>query len=366
MAADSDHPSIPARRLAERLRDLREQEHLTQKQLAKVLGGTSALSIATVSLWEKPNSGRLPPPARLEAYARLFCTSRSFASGTPRLIRDTDLTEEERSKQAELYAELLALRERAQKTGTATSALEQPPVERSSPEQRGSIWHFVPRQAVSIVCSDTPEPPAFANPSHLNYSRYARYADLDALIEVYGQLRAANPFSLIRILPTEELRHDFALNHLVLIGDAAVYDMAPYFAQDIPLPVAEKIPGTETHRFKCSVGDEEHLFTSERDGGVLAEDVGLVARGPHPNIPDRTVTVLSGITSRGVHGAALCFTDPHIRDANEQYLKEVFGSAGSFCILMRVAIQNDAALPPYLWRDDVRLYEWSVETGGRW
>ena len=72
MVADSDHLSIPARRLAERLRDLREREYkqltqkrsphtqkqltqkqspLTQKQLAKVLGGAEALSIASVSLW---------------------------------------------------------------------------------------------------------------------------------------------------------------------------------------------------------------------------------------------------------------------------------------------------------------------------
>ena len=119
MVADSDHPSIPARRLAERLRDLREQRHLTQKQLARVLGGADALSIATVSLWEKPGSDRLPPPPRLAAYARLFCTSRSFASGTPRLLRDDELTEQEQEREAELYDELLALRERAQSTGAA-------------------------------------------------------------------------------------------------------------------------------------------------------------------------------------------------------------------------------------------------------
>jgi transcriptional regulator with XRE-family HTH domain len=367
MVAGSDHASIPARRLADRLRELREREFrpLTQRVLAKALGGTESLSIATISLWEKPDSGRLPPPARLAAYARLFCTSRSFASGTPRLLRDSDLTEEERDKQADLYAELLALRERAQETGAATPSLEQSALEQSASKHRDSMWHFSAGQAVSIVCSDAPEPHAFADPSHLNYSRYARYADLDALIEVFGQLRADNPTSLIRILPTEELRHDFALNHLVIIGGAAVYDTAPYFAQDIPLPVAEPIPDTITHRFKCSVGDEQREFTSIRDNGVLVADVGLIARGLHP-IPDRTVSVLSGITSRGVHGAALCFTDSHISDINEQYVKEAFGRAEAFCILMRVPVQNDAALPPNLWRDDVRLYEWSAETGARW
>ena len=64
LVADNEHPSIPARRLAERLRDLREREYgqFTQKQLARALGGAEPLSIATISQWEKPGSGRLPPP----------------------------------------------------------------------------------------------------------------------------------------------------------------------------------------------------------------------------------------------------------------------------------------------------------------
>ena len=120
MVADSDHLSIPARRLAERLRDLREREYqqLTQKQLAKALGGAGTLSIATISHWEKPGSGRLPSPARLGAYARLFCTRRSFTSEAPRLLRDEELTEHEREREAELYDELLSLRERAHSTDT--------------------------------------------------------------------------------------------------------------------------------------------------------------------------------------------------------------------------------------------------------
>jgi transcriptional regulator with XRE-family HTH domain len=181
MVADSDHPSIPARRLAERLRDLRESANLTQKQLARVLGGTSALSIATISQWEKPNSDRLPPETRLSAYARLFCTSRSFATGAPRLIRDGELTEEERSRQAELLAELIELRERAQYTGTASSpstdelATEQPWVRR-----RSSIWQIPAGEAVSIVDAVSEEPPPFADQSHLNYSRYAKFVVLRA------------------------------------------------------------------------------------------------------------------------------------------------------------------------------------------
>src|SRR5271170_1882800 len=116
MVAENDQPSIPARRLAERLRALRDQEHLTQKQLARILGGSDPLSIATISLWEKPGSGRLPPPERLETYARLFCTSRSFDGDRPRLLRSGELTEQERARATELYDELIALRERTQST----------------------------------------------------------------------------------------------------------------------------------------------------------------------------------------------------------------------------------------------------------
>jgi transcriptional regulator with XRE-family HTH domain len=358
MVAENHQPSIPARRLAEHLRDLREQEHLTQKQLARLLGGSDPLSIATISLWEKPGSDRLPPEQRLAAYARLFCTSRSFVGDRPRLLSAAELSEQERERESELYDELIALRKRAQSTNVSAVAKG----------QLSSIWHFPDRIAVSIVCSDATEPPPYAQPSDLNYTRYARYADLDALIEVFGQVKADNPARMIRILPVGRLVQDFALNHLIIIGGAAS-DAASLFAQDIPLPTPEEILGTDpvTHLFRGSVGEETREFTSRRDDeGNMIQDVGLIARGPHPIIPGGTVTLLSGITSRGVHGAALCFIDSPVRDTNERYLESAFGNVESFCILINIPVQNGLALPPNLWRENTSLYEWSAETGARW
>jgi transcriptional regulator with XRE-family HTH domain len=359
MVAENDQPSIPARRLAERLRALREQEHLTQKQLSRVLGGPDTISIATISLWEKPGSDRLPPAQRLAAYAHLFCTRRSFEGDRPRLLSPGELTEQERERETELYDELIALRERAQSTNVPAPLKG----------QRSAIWHFPDPIAVSIVCSDALEPPLYSEASHLNYSRYSRYADLDALVTVFGQVKADNPPPrMVRILPTERLAQDFALNHVILIGGAAS-NAATLFAQEIPLPVAEEIPGTDpkTHVFRCSVGGETQEFTSTRDDeGNLVQDVGLIARGPHPILPGGTVTLLSGITSRGVHGAALCFIESHLRETNERYLESAFGNVESFCILMNIPVQNNVALPPNLWRENTRLYEWSAETGARW
>lgn len=364
MVAGSDHASIPARRLAERLRDLREREFrpLTQKQLARAIGDWEPLSIASVSLWEKPSSDRLPPPQRLRAYARLFCSSRSFASATPRLLQDDELTDAEREREIELYEELLDLRERAQSTDAATASSEQ-----FAGERQGSLWRFPDESAISIVCSDAPqaERPAYADQGHLNYSRYARHADLDALIEIYGQVKADNPGTWIRILSPNALAHDFALNHIIIIGGAAVVDAAPWFAQGVPLPTVHE--SGDTHTFTYEVEGELREFTSIRDDdGNLTHDVGFIARAPHNIIPGRTVTVLGGITSRGVHGAVLAFSDPHIRNANLRYLTEAFPRTDTFCILMRVPVREEAALPPNLSNDDVRLYEWSAETGARW
>jgi transcriptional regulator with XRE-family HTH domain len=360
MVAENDQPSIPARRLAERLRALREQERLTQKQLARVLGGAEPLSIATVSLWEKPGSDRLPPPLRLEAYARLFCSSRSFEGDRPRLLSAGELTEQERQRETELYDELITLRERAAQSASIPATAKGP---------RSALWHLAEPMAISIVCSDAEEPPPYAKASHLNYSRTARYADLDTLITVFGQVKADNPPPrMVRIMPAGRLVQDFALNHVILIGGEASV-AAGLFAQDIPLPIPEEIADTDpvTHLFRCSIGPETREFRSVRDAeGNLLQDVGLIARGPHPLIPGGTVTLLSGITSRGVHGAAQCFIDTHLRDTNERYLEDAFGNVESFCILMNIPVQNDVALPPNLWREGTRLYEWSAETGARW
>jgi transcriptional regulator with XRE-family HTH domain len=363
MVVGSDHASIPARRLAERLRDLREREFrpLTQRVLAKALGGSEPLSVATISQWEKPDSNRLPPPQRLKAYARLFCSSRSFASASLRLLRDDELTDAEREREIELYEELLELRERAQSTDAAASPVQ------FGIEHQGSMWRFPDESAISIVCSDVPraDRPAHADQGHLNYSRYAKHADLDALIEIYGQVRADNSGNWIRILSPRSLEYDFALNHLVIIGGAAVDDAAPWFAQGVPLPTVRE--AGDTHTFTYEVEGQVREFTSKRDDdGNLTQDVGFIARAPHRIVPGHTVIVLGGITSRGVHGAALAFSDPHVRDANWRYLTEAFGDADTFILLMRIPVRNEAALPPNLTDEDVRLYEWSAETGARW
>jgi hypothetical protein len=67
----------------------------------------------------------------------------------------------------------------------------------------------------------------------------------------------------------------------------------------------------------------------------LEYDVGLLARQPNPMNPQASVTVCTGIFSRGTYGIVRMFTDYNLRAANEAYLYEHF-DPGRFWALIRV------------------------------
>jgi len=328
---------------------------LTQEDLARVLGGSEPLSGATVSAWE--NSSRIPPESRLAAYARLFCTHRSFTQKGLRLLNVNELTDEETARMQKLNDELQALRKQARRAnGSGTTAAK----------GRNSIWAFPPGEAVNIVCSDAHEEdrPAYAHQSHLNYSHYARHTDLDALIEVYAQVREDNPRSVIQILSPDSLEGEEALKHLVIVGGGAVIRATQWFIDRIDMPAVAQVEGT--HIFTCEKDGESAELKSSYEDGIMTQDVGLFARCPHPSSPGRVVTLLSGITSRGVHGAALCFTNRIMKDVNEQYIVDHFDHASAYCLLLRVDVRRNRAQAPNLSGDGVLLYDWSDKTGARW
>jgi len=361
MAADTDDRSAAAPSLGQRLRELREDEArrlahhaLTQEDLARVLGGPEPLSGATVSAWE--NSSRNPTEPRLAAYARLFCTRRSFTRKGLRLLDIDELTDEELTRMQELNDELQALRKQARRAnGSSITAAG----------GRNCIWAFPRGEAINIVCSDADQDdqPPYAHQSHMNYSRYARHADLDALIEVYAQVREDNPQSAIQILSPDSLEGEEALKHLVIIGGDAVIKATRWFIGRVNMPTVR--PADGTHIFACEKDGESTEFKSLYEDGIMIQDIGLFARCRHPSSPGRVVTLLSGITSRGVHGAALCFTNRTMKDVNEQYITDHFGAASAYCLLLRVDVRHNKAQAPNISGDGVLLHDWTDKTGAR-
>ncbi|MGH3153214.1 MAG: helix-turn-helix domain-containing protein [Streptosporangiaceae bacterium] len=342
-------PTPGASRLANRLRELRESASLIQAKLGQALGDADdPLSAATISSWENSSSGRLPPPSRLEAYARLFCTPRSFEGGVQMLGLD-ELTAAEQDRLDELQRELLGLRESAGSREEAPAA---------SPPR--SMWHFPDGARITLVCHRLPpelRPPS-AERGDLNYVRMAGLADLDSLVDIYGAVRAYNPTSRVVIMAAQDLSQRDVASHLVVIGGLAWQTVKRWFSRIFPIPIEADDPAD---RGAIVVGDpdhEEHEFKYNLADGELIEDVGFFARGENPSAPRRTLTICGGITTRGVRGAARCFIDPEMRELNEEYLYPRFPDGSTYCIVMRVPVFNQDPLTPDLSKPENVLFEW--------
>jgi hypothetical protein len=352
--------SLQAQRLARTLRDLREshwpEASLTQAQLAKALSKDTRVAGATLSSWESATNPKLPPESRMRSYALFFCSERSM-EGEPHLLAERDLTEAEKVTFSELETELLELYKSVREpTG------RRPPV----PGIETYTWEFHDGP-VTIVC---PEAPAetrgpLAAESDPNFTKMYQYADLDALIELYGHLRANNPeLGIFFRLPSEVSADDLS-GHLVLLGGSGWNNVARRLLATLrQMPIAQvTVDDLETGEiFRTSEPDERLYYPEweEIDGSrELAEDVALLARVRNPYNSNRTLTICNGIHSRGVLGAVRCLTDARVRDINETYLAERFPE-GDFAVLMRVPVLQGEAISPDLGNPETRLYEWST------
>ena len=120
----------PVDALGLRLRALRtgwEGIKVTQRHVAEALEASGAL----VSAWE--NGKAVPPPDRLQAYARFFATPRSMTKGAGRLL--PTLSADEEQARVALLDELTAL--------AADPKADPPAGPDRAPSLDGSFWHLL-------------------------------------------------------------------------------------------------------------------------------------------------------------------------------------------------------------------------------
>jgi transcriptional regulator with XRE-family HTH domain len=359
--------------LGRRLKSLRESAQLTQRAVADALGGERPLSPALISSWE---SGRaVPAPRWLTRYAEIFA-ARTAAAGAP---GPEDVTVEQ------LEAELSDLREGAQ----ARSPVGEDP---GTADGLGSFWRFPDGLPIRIIGTpmfeDVLEGLDYANRWHPNYMEFLRNADTDATLELFGHLRAANPASDVRFLTVDTMQSDDLTGHVVLLGggddlEGRRSSSLRWFIRRLELPVRTRLPDGRDPEY-----DTEFVVSADEDGNPeyggpreevyrptflrerhlpdhpraevagypqLEYDLGLLVRRPNPmNLQVATVTICSGIFSRGTYGVVRSLTDAKLRDGNEQYLREAFPD-GNFWLLMRVPVfpgqQGAETITPDLTRE---------------
>ncbi len=351
---------------AARLRDLRVRAwpelRVTQGQLAEALG----TSVPTISSWESLTNTALPGEDRLQAYARFFATPRSVDGGHGRLLTDHELTDDEERRRRELIDELGALRDRAAKPDSAVRA--------ETGALGGRFFYYPEGQAVRIIGRALPEselaPLQYANPWHPNAIESLWNGDMDATIEVFGHVRAENPTADVQWRTSRSVIASDLTGHVVLLGGGDDFVVGQssqgalgYFLRRLELPLVTALPaGGDAEydmEFRVTVdgagapqyggtGHETYRprFHRTPDGGrvtaqgqpQLEYDVALLARQPNPLNLSASVTICTGIFSRGTLGAARAMTDWRLRGRNERYLRDQFGGLDRFWMLIYVPV----------------------------
>jgi transcriptional regulator with XRE-family HTH domain len=354
--------------LARRLRALREDRwpgrKITQPQLAQALGG---VSVPLISSWESQTNPRIPPLSRLDAYAALFATARSFDGDAARVVSLQDMSDEERQAMNELKRELTQLRNAALRAGAAPA----------EPGRAGQIyeslsanpWRFEDGNQITIVCAKLPQNMLdripYTDVNDPDYIDLLTYSELDALFELHGHLRAANPFNQVNLRIADKLAPDDYTSHLATLGGIDWNSATTSTLERLQLPVRQVADWDEEGGQYFEVEDSgtsvKHRAVLDNSGDqmILREDVALFARAVNPFNRKRTVTICNGMYGRGTYGVVRALTDANFRDRNTEYLRSRFGDSDAYCVLTRVPIVNGATLTPDWTVADYTLFEWS-------
>jgi len=377
MVDEGDDPRLPLARLLRRLR----YEHwpnlkITQAQLAQALGNAKPISVPLISSWESMSNPRIPPVHRLEAYAAFFATRRSVDAGGYRLLEDEELTPQERGVRDGLSRELLHLRSAAMRGADPTAG------DPGTDSVGESYYRFDDDRPITIVAAQLPDDMLadlpHSNPADPHYVALSAYADLDALFELHGHIRAVNPASEVHVRTSEQLNYsqqatvvgrlaDDYTTHLVMLGGVERNLATRSVFNRINLPILQiadwKVPDGQYFEIEKDGMKQQYRPTLDRsaDREILLEDVALFVRAINPFNRKRTVTICNGMYGSGTFGAVRALTDGRFRDRNTDYARTKFGQNETFCIIMRVTVENGVPLTPDWTLAENRLFEWSSE-----
>jgi len=363
--------------LARRLRALREERwpgrKVRQAQLAAALSEAGkSVSVPLVSSWESPTNPQVPPASRIQDIATFFASPRSFDGKTGRLLSPSELSASEQADREELLLELTRLRSEALESPDRSSY----PTSLSDGAQAiaqafsADPYRFRGDNRITIVCGQVPEDMLqqmrYTDPLDPDFIESYRYADLDALIELWGHLRAANPTSPVVYRTADQLGRDDYTGHLVLLGGVDWNVATGSVLERLRLPVAQVNEWDKEGGAYFEVTEEDgrkvqHRPLLEESGGrtILREDVALFARAVSPFNRKRVVTICNGMYGRGVYGAVRALTDERFRDRNAEYIRAQYATCEAFCLLTRVTVENTLTLTPDWTLPETRLFEWS-------
>src|SRR6185312_3913434 len=121
-------------------------------------------------------------------------------------------------------------------------------------------WHFSDSGPVTLICAQLPETEtgSLANPADPNYTELLSYADLDALVELHGHIRAENPAMKVSYKLSSKVDSEDMSGHVVIIGGIAWNDKTRRLSEMASLPIMQ------IEDPQVTTGE---IFVVERNGG---------------------------------------------------------------------------------------------------
>lgn len=363
--------------LARRLRALREGnwpgKKVNQAQLAGALSGDGrrSVSVSLISSWESRNNPTAPPTSRIEDIATFFASPRSFDGKTGHLLSPDEMTAPERASREKLLQELTRLRSEAVGVRSVHwRMVGQGALQEIAQSLGTGPYRYEPGERISIVCAQLPQDMLrrmpYTDPLDPDFIELYWYSDLDALLELFGHVRATNPTSPVGFRAAEQLSADDYTGHLISLGGVDWNLTTTRTLDRLQLPVTQvahwEKPGGAYFEVEETDGRKiaHRPVLEETDGRqILREDVALFARATSPFNRKRFVTICNGMYGRGTLGAVRALTDERFRDRNREYIEDKFGDSEAFCILTRVVVENGQTLTPDWTLPETVLFEWS-------
>jgi hypothetical protein len=317
-------------------------------------------------------------------YASLFAARGSFTGDTPQPVKPADMTEAERQKMAELRRELIQLRAQAMGAtgGGSPEGYTGPDASRLNgiaASLNAGLWRFPDSDTVTIVCAQFPEnlraAEKYTDRNSPDYIELYTYSELDALFELHGHLRAANPVSQIDLRLADRLARDVYSSHLVTLGGIDWNATTSSVLSRLNLPVEQVADwgddGSQNDDVYFEVTEEggrkvQHrpVYAAVEGRRELVSDVALFVRARNPFNKERTVTICNGMYGRGTYGVVRALTHDRFRKRNSDYIQERFGGSTSFGILTRVEVVDGATMTPDWTVEGTALFEWSGGNDG--
>jgi hypothetical protein len=367
----------PRQVLARHLRALREEHwpglKVKQDQLAAALSdGRKSVSVPLVSSWESRTNPKVPPLTRIQDIATFFASPRSFDGRVGRLLNTDEMTVQEKAAQEELLQKLTRLRSEA--LGTPAPSRYQAAISGASSGTAQSLdrgpYRFSDGHRITIVCAQLPPDMLgkmpYTDPMDPDYIELYTFSDPDALLELWGHVRAANPTSAVRYRAADQLSAEAYQGHLISLGGVDWNETTRRALDRLQLPVKQVTGWNQEGGAYFEVTEDDghkvlHRPQFEESGQrkILREDVALFARAVSPFNQECFLTICNGMYGRGTYGAVRALTHEQFLDRNMEYIQARFANSEAYCILTRVTVENGVTLTPDWTLSETRLFEWS-------